>query len=184
MGLVLVHFNLKWPVVVLAFLLTFTSIYAVNYWRQQRLIKEPLKEALLEIEAVKDVDIKSKSKQNTEISITLNKVGDLYKTYQNIEEVLLLTYAGNSFQITLIDQRDTYLESLYGKIHFALMEGERLGNYTKMSHEIFQLLEQEQDLEYYRLWVDQKRIYVQLSAKDNYLYEVIPLTFSTEVSNA
>jgi hypothetical protein len=178
-----VRLHLKWPVVILAFLLTFASIYAINYWRQQRLIKEPLKEALLEIEAVKDVNIKN-NKQNTEVLITLNKVGDLSKTYNSLEEVLLLTYAENSFKITLIDKRDTYLESLYGKIQFALMEGERLGNYTEMSKEISRLLEQEQDLEDYRLWVDQKRIYLQLSAKDNFLYEVIPLTFSMEVSNA
>ena len=45
----IMRFNLKWPVVNRCFChLCFT--YAVNYWRQQRLVKEPLKEALLKIE--------------------------------------------------------------------------------------------------------------------------------------
>ncbi|HAA34978.1 MAG TPA: hypothetical protein DCD97_06660 [Firmicutes bacterium] len=176
------RFNLKWPVVIMVFLLTFASIYAVNYWRQQRLIKEPLKEALLEIEAVEDISIKNK--QNTEILVTLGKVEDLSKTYKSIEEIMLLTYPENSFKITVIDRRNTYLESLYEKVHFSLMEGERLGNYTKMSKEVVRLLEQEQELGDYRLRVDQKRIYLQLAAGDNFLYEVVPLTFATEVNNA
>ena len=58
--------NLKWPVVIMVFLLTFASIYAVHYWRQQRLVKEPLMEALMEIEAVEDISINN-NKQNTEI---------------------------------------------------------------------------------------------------------------------
>jgi len=179
-----VRINLKWPVVILAFLLTFASIYAVNYWRQQRLIKEPLKEALLEIEAVKDITIIS-NKQGTEILVTMDKAADLCKTYQNIEGVLLLTYPENSFKITLLDKRNAYLESLYDRVHFALMEGERLGNYTEMNKEISQLLGPEEELEGYRLQVDQKRIYLQMATKDSYLYEVIPITFSTtEVSNA
>lgn len=180
-----VRLNLKWPVVILAFLLTFASIYGLNYWRQQRLVKEPLKEALLKIDAVKDININNSKQQYTEVLITIDKVEDLSKTYQEIEEALFLTYPENSVKIALIDKRNAYLETVFEKVHFALMEGERLGNYTEMSQKIDQLLEQEKELENYRLRVDQKNIYVQLETKNNFLYEVIPITYSiTEVNNA
>ena len=175
--------NLKWPVVFLVFLLTFASIYVANSWRQQHLVKEPLKETLLAIESVKSVDINS-SKKNTKVLVTLNKAENISRTYKDIEESMLATYAEDSFKIVLVDNRNAYLESLYDKIHFALMEGERLGNYKEMNREISRILVQEEGLDSYRLWVDQKRIYLQLVSEDYYLFEIVPLIFSLEVGNA
>lgn len=166
----------KYMLAILAFLLTFGCIYAVNSWHQQRLVKEPLAEALMQIEGVKDVKLIDNDRKKTEVWITLNEVGNLPKTYGDIEEVLLRTYGQDSYKITLADNRDPYLESIYGKIHFALLEGERLGNYNAMSEEIFEQLAQEEGLKNYRLWVDQKRIYLLLTTSRNTLYEVIPVT--------
>ncbi|MDO9536348.1 MAG: hypothetical protein Q7J85_13730 [Bacillota bacterium] len=168
--------NLRWPIVLLAFVLTVSSIYLVSYWRQQRLIEEPLKESLLQIEDVEDVDI-NKIGNETEFLVTLKEVDNIYQTYRNLEEILDSTYKDSSYKIALIDQRNLYLESIYAKIHFALMEGERVGNYSHMSKEISMLLEQESELENYRLWVDQKRIYLQLSSDNGFLYEIVPLQF-------
>ncbi|NMB41331.1 MAG: hypothetical protein GX996_05285 [Firmicutes bacterium] len=175
--------DLKWPVVIIALLLTLAMVYTLNYWRHQHLIKEPLKEALLEIEEVECVDI-SNNKNNIEVLVTLNQTEDLSQTYGEIEEIMLSTYAENSFKVILVDNRNTYLESLYEEIHFAVMEGERLGNYTQMKKEISCLLEQEKKLDSYLLRVDQKRIYLQLASKDGFLYEVIPLISRTEVGHA
>jgi len=179
------RFNLKWQIVIIAFIFTFAAICAFNFWRQHRLVKEPLKEALLNIDAVKEVNIKSENQQHMEILITLDKVDDLSKTYQEIEKIVALRFPENSVKIFLIDKRNAYLETVLEKLHFALMEGERLGNYTEMSDKIYLLLEQENELERYRLRVDQKYIYLQLESKSYYLYEIIPITFSTaEVKNA
>ena len=100
-----------------------------------------------------------------------------------IEEILISTYGQDSFKITLADNR-SYLESVYGKIHFALMEGERLGNYSAMSEEIFEQLKQEESLKNYRLWVDQKRIYLLLATSKSTLCEVIPVKYAVETGYA
>jgi len=168
--------NLRWPIVLLAFVLTISSIFVVSYWRQQRLIEEPLIETLLQIEYVEEVVIK-KIENGTEFSVTLKEVDNLYQTYESIEEILDSTYKDGSYVIALVDQRNPYLESIYDKIHFALMEGERVGNYSHMNKEISMLLEQESKLENYHLWVDQKRIYLQLSSDNSFLYEIVPLQF-------
>lgn len=175
-GMIYLRINLRWPVVLLAFVFTIASIFVVSYWRQQRLIEEPLKESLLQIEDVEDVGI-IKSENGTDFFITLKEVENLSKTYRDIEEILDSTYKDSSYKITLLDQRNLYLESIYEKIHFALMEGERVGNYSHMSREIFMLLEQESELKDYQLAVDQKRIYLQLVSENSFLYEIVPLQF-------
>jgi hypothetical protein len=176
-----VKINLRWPIVLLALVLTVSGIYGVNYWRQQRLIDEPLKESLLEVDGVEKVNI-TNTNQHNKISISLLEVKDLSKTYREIEGILDLTY--DSYQLIILDKRDPYLESLYEKVHYALMEGERRGNYSDMNKEIFLLLNDEMDLVNYHLWVDQEKIYLQLSSDGNYLYEVIPINMSRRLADA
>lgn len=176
--------NLRWPVVLVTLVLTVLCIYGVNYWRQQRFIDEPLMESLLKVDGVEDVEINNEKQRNsvTEVSISLQEVENLSKTYREIEGILDLTYMQGSYRIVILDKRDPYLESLYDRIHYTLMEGERRGNYGNMNREVSLLLDNETDLKNYHLRVDQKRIYLQLSSEEKYLYEIIPINSSTEVS--
>ncbi|NLJ56985.1 MAG: hypothetical protein GX334_08075 [Firmicutes bacterium] len=171
----------KYVVVFLVFLFTCGCIYAFNVWHQQRRVKEPLAETLLQIEGVGDVELINDGRKETEVCIVLDAVDNLPKTYNRIEEALSSAYKKDSYIITLTDNRDPYLESVYTKIHFALMEGERMGNYGAMSKEVFRQLEQEKDLKNYNLWVDQKRIYLLLATSKSNLYEVIPVKYSIGV---
>ncbi|MGI5823127.1 MAG: hypothetical protein ACOX6Z_04210 [Dethiobacteria bacterium] len=174
----------KYVVVFLVFLFTCGCIYGLNVWHQQRRVKEPLAGTLLQIEGVDDVALINDGRKETEVCIVLNAVEDLPKTYNHIEEVLIATYKQDSYKLTLTDNRDPYLESVYAKIHFALLEGERLGNYGAMSKEVFRQLEQEEDLKNYSLWVDQKRIYLLLATSKSNLYEVIPVKYATGAGQA
>jgi hypothetical protein len=158
----------------LAFLLAFGCIYAVNLWHQQLLVEEPLAGALGRIEGVKDVELNNNRKE-AEVWITLGEVDNLPQIYGEIEGILLESYEEDSIRIHLLDSRDPYLESVYHKVHFALLEAERLGNYSAMSEEIFKQLAQEKELKNYRLWIDQKRIYLSLATSRGALYKVIPV---------
>ena len=184
MGLILLKISLRWPIVVITFLLTFSLIYAANYWRQQNLVLEPLREELLAVEAVEDVYIESGREK--EISVSLGHVSHFAEVYKELEGVLRIRNEDVD-RLTIVDRRNSYLNSLYGMIQFALMEGERQGNYVNMSKEINLLLEKEPELHSYSLSVDQKAIYLQLNANDYYLYEVIPIkkaTFVTDKANS
>lgn len=167
--------SVKYLYAFLAFLLAFGCIYAVNLWHQRLLVKEPLAEALGQIEGVKDVELNNDRKE-AEVWITLGAVDDLPQTYGEIEEILLASYEEDSCKIHLLDDRDLYLESVYHKVHFALLEGEKIGNYSAMSKEVFKQLAQEKELKNYQLWVDQKRIYLLLATSRGSLYEIIPVT--------
>ena len=175
-GAVLLKLTLRWPVVLIAFVITFSFIYAANYWRQENLVKEPLREQLLSLENVDDVEIYGRKEQ--EISISLGPVPKLATAYRDIQAVLQ-SHDGGTARINIQDQRDPYLISVYEKIHFALMEGERQGNYTEMNAKIDLLLNEEKKLTSYSLTVDQDRIYLQLNAGEHYLYEIISLTNSS-----
>lgn len=160
---------------VLIILLTFLGIYAFSYWRQLNLVEEPLRDKLFALENIADVDIGSAPNRIT-IDITLERGDNLPQLYNDIEEATLSVYEEGSFNISIIDKRTPYLSSLYEKIHYSLMEGERLGNYSKMKEEVTSILEKEQGLDFFYLWVDQKRIYLLLTSGDKFLCEVISLS--------
>ncbi len=174
------NISLKWPVVVIAFLITFSLIYAANYWRQQHLVMEPLREQLLALEAVDDVIIENGG--TNEISVSLGQVPQFPEVYREIQSVFKARNEDLN-RLTIMDRRNAYLNSLYGRIEFALMEGERQGNYTQMSKEINLLLEEEAQLNSHSLSVDQQAIYLQLDSGDYYLYEVIPIKYGTFASD-
>lgn len=166
--------NLKWSVVIIAFIITFSIIYAANYWSQQRLVMEPLMEELLSLDGVEDVQIANVN--DKEIYISLSQVSRLAETYRDIEDILKSRNESES-HVIVVDKRSEYLEGIYEKIHFALMEGERKGNYTEMKKGINFFLKDERGLDSYSLTVDQKRIYLQLDAGNYFLYEIIPLKY-------
>lgn len=163
---------------ILVFILTFTVIYAVFCWRQLNVVEKPLTEKLLDLDYIAAVNIDSSSNKIA-VNICLEKVDNLPQLYKDVENTILASYEEDSVEIFFKDKRTSYLNSLYEEIHYSLMEGERLGNYSKMKQETTHILEQEQDLDF-RLWVDQKRIYLLLSSEDSFLCEIIPLSSSAE----
>lgn len=180
MGLILLKISLKWPVVIITFLITFSLIYAANYWRQQHLVVEPLREQLLAVDTVEDVYIEDGKAK--EISVTLGYAPHFAEVYREIKSVLQAR-GEDVEQVTIVDRRNPYLLSLYEKIQFALMEGERQGNYTKMNNEINLILKEEAELHSYSLRVDQEAIYLHLGTGEYFLYEVIPIKHWTFASD-
>ncbi len=170
------NITFRWPIMVLVMLLTFAVIYVLNQWHQQRVIKEPLMEKLEQLEYVQNVEVKTIANQNKiGYIITLSKSDNLPETYRKMDDLLLSTYQEDEYLLILADNRNSYLDSVYEKVQFALMEGERTGNYTGMNEEVSRLMEQEKEKPEYCLWVDQKRIYFFISSGQYYLYEIIPV---------
>ena len=166
----------RWPIKVIFMLLYFGAIYTFNLWHQQRVIKEPLMEKLQQLEGVQNVEVSTLGNSKIiRFLITLSDVDNLPATYREMDELLLSTYHEDEYLLILTDNSNPYLESIYEKIQFALMEGERTGNYIKMNEEVTRLMEQEEGELSYRLWVDQDRIYLFLSSGSHYLYKIIPI---------
>lgn len=171
----------RWPIMVLVMVITCTAIYAFNQWHQQRVIKEPLIGKLEQIEGVQSVEVETTGNQGkTSYIITLSEVNNLPEIYRKMDELLLSTYKNDEYLLILADNRNSYLESVYDRIQFALMEGERTGNYTEMNEEVLRVMGEEKEELEYRLWVDQKRIYVFISSGPYYLSEIVPIRLASE----
>ncbi len=167
----------RWPIMVLVMFLTFGAIYAFNLWHQQR-VKEPLINKLQQLEGVCDVEVKTlENSKKVCFKISLSEAGNLPVTYSEMDELLLSAYNKDEYLLILCDNSNSYLDSVYEKVQFALMEGERTGNYTGMKEEVSQLMEGEESDLAYHLWVDQERIYFFISSGPHYLYKVIPIKF-------
>lgn len=173
--------TLKWPVVIITFILTFSLIYGANYWRQQNLVMEPLREELLSLEMVEGVQIEKG--RNKKITVLLGRVPNLALAYQEIEAILQAR--NEEFGIVVItDRRDEYLSFVWEQIHLAVMEGERQGNYTQMNKEISLALRGTNGLLDYAVYVDQQRIYLALMNEEAYLYEIIPIKNSIALAQS
>jgi len=172
----------KWYIVVIAFVLTFSGVYLFYNWHQQSLVEEPFKEMISEIEGVKGVEIED-HRENTKIYVTMEKVERLNKVYSNIQEAASINYSEGTYDIKLVDERTEYLEEVYDGLHFALLEGSRKGNYRQMNEEISRILSEKEAVNNYRIFVNNEKIFVQVTTQNGFLYEIIPLhTYDQEKS--
>ncbi|MGI5882757.1 MAG: hypothetical protein ACOX7L_06775 [Dethiobacteria bacterium] len=167
--------SFRWPIMVLVMLLTFGIVLGFNFWHQQR-VKAPLVEKLQQLEGVRGIEVSTLEKsKKLRFVVALGVTNNMPDTYRKMDELLLSACNEDGYQLILSDKKSPYLEQVYDKIQFALMEGERTGNYTVMKEEIDRLIEQEKTELDYRLWVDQERIYLFISSGPHYLYKVIPV---------
>lgn len=163
--------NFKWPVAVLAFILTLAlSVGAVTF-RQRQLVNEPLVKRLSEYEGVEKVELWQKGNLQV-ISIELDYVQDFSVLYSELKEETDRLLGPKFYRLMLVDQRNETLEAAFLAVHLALYEGEQRGNFTEMSDRVAAILRDYQ-LQDYRLVVDNTNIYLQIRSGENYLYAVI-----------
>lgn len=175
----------RWPVMVLVMLLTVAMIYGLNQWHQQRVVEEPLIEKLEQLDSVQRVEVSTIGDEGKiSFIITLSECEKLPETYKKMEELLRSCYKKDEYLLIVADNRNSYLKSIYEKVQFALMEGERTGNYTKMYEEVSGLIEKEESELVHHLWVDQNRIYFVLSSGPYNLYEIIPVRLADNSGQA
>lgn len=111
----------------------------------------------------------------TDVVLTLEQVDDLSRVYKEAEDLRddrLAPMAGN---IILKDNRTKALADSYERLHFAVHEGAVTGQFTRMAT-IIDGMAAELPVDHVRVSVDERFIYVQLVAGDNYLYEIVPRT--------
>lgn len=102
-------FALKWPVVITAFIITLSLIFGANHWHQQNLVMAPLREQILSLDAVHDVQVESGTEKT--FTISLGQVPRFADTYREIQKILQTHNEDNS-KIIIIDRRNAYPNSL------------------------------------------------------------------------
>lgn len=163
------HF--KWPVAVLAFVLTLAVSVGAVHLRQRQMVNEPLFKRIGDLENVQKVELKREGSTQI-VYVTLDYVGDLSATYRELNDEISRLLGQNRYRLELLDGRDQALEAAFLAVHLALYEGEHRGNFTEMGYKVANILAALQ-IEEHKVTVDSNNIYIQIKNDDAYLYEII-----------
>lgn len=166
--------SFKWPVAIVAFLLTLVLAVGGVQLRQRQLVNEPLFKRLNELEQVKTVDLRKEGGTQV-VVVTLNYVDDLPETYRQLNDEISRLLGQKRYRLEIVDGRDQTLEAAFIAVHLALYEGEHRGNFTDMGGHVADVLA-DMGIEEHKVIVDNENIYLQIKNGDAYLFEVIGRT--------
>ena len=107
----------------------------------------------------------------TTVNVKLGPVSDLRTTYTAITKGLEKV-SKDPIKIVVADDRDAALDQAYYRMHFAIQESLQRGTFTSAEVVVTREAATSQ-LKTARLYVDNDRVYLQLSDNDHYLYEVL-----------
>ncbi|MDW7650819.1 MAG: hypothetical protein SCK29_00065 [Bacillota bacterium] len=163
--------NFKWPVAVLAFILTLALSVGAVYLRQRQLVNEPLFKRISELEPVKTVELQQED--NTQVVVvSLEYVDDLAITHRELNEEINRLLGQKRYRLEIVDERNQALEAAFVAVHLSLYEGEHRGNFTEMGSQVKDTLKS-MGISDHKVFVDSENIYLQIRDGDAYLYEIV-----------
>lgn len=163
--------NLKWPIIVVAFVITLALAVGGVYLRQKQMVNEPLFLRLSEYEPVQSVDIQKDGNQHVVI-VTLDYVDDFGTIHRALNDEITELLGPDRFRLEIVDSRDQALTTAFREVHLALYEGEHRGNFTEMGGQV-EITLQELGIADHKIMVDNENIYLQVRQGDAYLYEIV-----------
>lgn len=164
-------------VMVFALALLIAAQYAYTLQRVER----PLEERIGAVPGVRAVSVDT-SRDPILIRVTLGPVDNLLQTYDEIRAAADDVLGGRAYEIRLADRRDARLVDDYYALNAILQEGIATGRFTDMVARV-EAAAKELGLDSAKVYVDADRLYVELRAGDDYLYEVLPRAGGAEGGN-
>lgn len=139
------------------------------YLYQKYMVENPLMEKLSAINEVQKVEIDKTDKVYT-IHLHLARVDNIQESYANIESVANTRLKEGSYKIEIEDKRSPQLANLFNEIQPALYQGLAQKQYLWLDEQM-QVFSRDKNIEA-RLFVDEKRLYLQMKDGDSYLYNI------------
>ncbi len=164
----------KWPIVVIVIVLTVTLLGLSQFLWNYFALKTPLYQSIQRIDGVEMVTLDNNDKNTSvpTIHITLNKVANLQKTYQEITDSVTTILESKKYKITIHDHHTPELEQLYHSIQPQLYEAIITGKFSMMTEII-----EEKALAVHaksQIYIDTNYIYLQLTNENSTFYTIIP----------
>lgn len=142
-----------------------------GYYLYNRLqVEKPLTAALQEQQSIKEVEIE-KEEGIYSIHITLEKVDNVQKEYENLEQIIQEKLGDRPYAITVEGSGSQGLETVYAEMQPVLYEALANHEYVWMQKTIADYSEA-RGIEF-NLYVDDERIYLQFTDKDSYQYHIL-----------
>lgn len=157
----------------MAFIITAACLFAIQAMWQTYAVDSPLDKTLKEIDGVANVALEDRqqTKDGTNITVTLNQIDNLQKTYHELSAKTEQTLKGSKYAIEIKDNRSEELDQAYYDIHYYIQKSMVDGDFPQLEQQV-----QEQAAligAAAKIYVDKENIYLQLAKNDKFLYAVI-----------
>ncbi|MFW5981515.1 MAG: hypothetical protein ACOCRU_02950 [bacterium] len=162
----------KLNIIAIVIVLTLAVFFAGRYYYQVYNLERPLKDEVLAIEAVNDISLIERQGK-IDFLVELNPGKDFYQTYQEIDLIMKEKLANNRGNILFENDNNEEFEEIYYLLQYALYEGVNNRNFVVMEERISDIT-LENDIENYKLWVDEEAVYLQLNDEHSSYYKRIP----------
>ncbi len=163
--------NIRWPVVLVAFLFLISVFYGFQFYQQKQVVEEPLTQLFAEKKEIKDVEI-SQQGDTLEIVLELEYVDNLREHESIINKEVSEIMGNRKYQVTLVDFRNKQLEEIFYRVHYHLQEAAVTGNFVEMSERVGEIMSG-YNVDDYRLIVGEDKIYFQVKQSGHYLFEIV-----------
>lgn len=166
------RFNgLKIEVIVAVFVALTTLVFSAQWLVDHYQVERPLLEAAGRVDGVQAVQLLSEGGR-MDLVVTMGKAKDFRLSYRELVRLLDAAYGPAAGRVSVRDSRNERLERAYYEMHFDLQEALSTGRYSELrraTEEKAQALKVSPP----RIWVEDGRIYLTLSDRNQVLYEVI-----------
>ncbi|ACL69944.1 hypothetical protein [Halothermothrix orenii] len=163
--------GIKINVVVLSMLIIVLAFFAGQHLFKLYNIEKPLTDELKSVKGVQDVKL-LESGDKTDVSVKLSSDVDFYKRYHQLEKIAS-EKLGNELGKIIVNNEDNSLEEIYYQMHYYIFEGISTYRFSYMKNEIKEIAEKN-NVSDYRVWVDEKAVYLKLNRGKTSYYKVIP----------
>jgi len=148
----------------LGLLLFLQKTYTNNF------VERPVQLALQTIKSVEKVQV-SKIDGIYQFKVQIKKAGNIMYDYNKVDAVIQHNIKGKEYQVQLLDKPNEKLQQELEYLELRIYEAMAKNNYIWLD-EIFRQTSQ-QDHFAYKLYIDDKRLYIQLVDGDHFIYEII-----------
>ena len=165
--------GLKIPIILLVLVASLVVFWGARWLFNRFSIEQPLADFLKSQDYIETFEI-NRDGSLMQISVLLAPVENLEDTYVELDRGVRNILGGRLYELILRDKRDAQLENAFYYSQFAVYEAVMRGNYREMIDYVNeQAAERSATVS---VFIDQDRIYLQMSHDNSYLYEVIPRT--------
>lgn len=162
--------QLKISTVVISLVICLGLLLAGQLLYEKYYLRENIYEELWKVVKFDEIRIEKQEKPPT-VYLRTSQAGNLQVVYQDVEQVVK-QQLGPQYRIVFQDERTPELQTLYENCQFAIQEAMVTGGFRQMQQTVRQLAGDEGvDC---RLFIDSSNVYLALSDRKGYLYEIIP----------
>jgi len=157
-------------IAILSVVLTVTILFGGYSAYKVYAIEKPVKSQLSSLQPITEVSMARENK-TYEINVKLKSVDNLQSAYSNVERVLNQRFPENAYDLQVIDNSNEKLDDLYSELQPAVQQAAAQSEFVWLDEQLSEKCSQV-ELKY-ELWVDEKKIYIQIHDEDHYLYRII-----------